>query len=53
MENVREPVQVEQVEKVAREGQIARPRRSFGEKSEENILKAIEVFKKSAGRFPY
>jgi DNA polymerase (family 10) len=41
---------VEQVEKIAREGKL-RDLAGFGEKSEENILKAIEVFKKSAGRF--
>jgi DNA polymerase (family 10) len=41
---------VEQVEKLAREGKL-RDLAGFGEKSEENILKAIEVFKKSAGRF--
>ena len=41
---------VEQVEKLAREGKL-RDLAGFGEKSEENILKAIEVYKKSAGRF--
>ncbi|HWX39326.1 MAG TPA: DNA polymerase/3'-5' exonuclease PolX [Candidatus Sulfotelmatobacter sp.] len=41
---------VEQVEKIAREGKL-RDLAGFGEKSEENILKAIEVFKKSSGRF--
>jgi DNA polymerase (family X) len=41
---------VEEVEKLAREGKL-RDLPGFGEKSEENILKAIEVFKKSAGRF--
>jgi len=41
---------VEQVEKLARDGKL-RDLAGFGEKSEENILKAIEVFKKSAGRF--
>jgi DNA polymerase (family 10) len=41
---------VEQVEKLAREGKL-RDLAGFGEKSEENILKAIEVHKKSAGRF--
>ena len=35
---------------LAREGKL-RDLPGFGEKSEENILKAIEVFKKSAGRF--
>src|SRR5579863_1322382 len=42
---------VEQVEKLARDGKL-RDMAGFGEKSEENILKAIEVYKKSAGRFP-
>src|ERR1700730_14307198 len=41
---------VEEVEKLAREGKL-RDLTGFGEKSERNILKAIEVFKKSAGRF--
>jgi len=41
---------VEQVEKLARDGKL-RDLPGFGEKSEENILKAIEVHKKSAGRF--
>jgi len=41
---------VEQVEKLAREGKL-RDLAGFGEKSEENILKAIEVHKKAAGRF--
>ena len=41
---------VEQVEKLAREGKL-RDLPGFGEKSEQNILKAVEVFKKSAGRF--
>jgi len=41
---------VEEVEKLAREGKL-RDLTGFGEKSEQNILKAIEVFKKSAGRF--
>jgi DNA polymerase (family 10) len=41
---------VDQVEKVARDGKL-RDLAGFGEKSEENILKAIEVFKKSSGRF--
>ncbi len=41
---------VEQVEKLAREGKL-RDLVGFGEKSEQNILKAVEVFKKSAGRF--
>jgi DNA polymerase (family 10) len=41
---------VEDVEKLAREGQL-RELPGFGEKSEENILKAIEILKKTAGRF--
>jgi DNA polymerase (family 10) len=41
---------VEQVEKLAREGKL-HDLAGFGEKSEQNILKAVEVFKKSAGRF--
>ncbi len=41
---------VEEVEKLARAGKL-RDLPGFGEKSEENILKAIEVHKKSAGRF--
>jgi DNA polymerase (family 10) len=41
---------VEQLEKIAREGKL-RDLAGFGEKSEENILKAIAVHKKSAGRF--
>ena len=41
---------VEQVEALARSGKL-RDLEGFGEKSEENILKAIELFKKSAGRF--
>jgi DNA polymerase (family 10) len=41
---------VEQVEKLAREGKL-RDLPGFGEKSEQNILKAVEVFKKSSGRF--
>ena len=41
---------VEQVEQLASDGKL-RDLPGFGEKSEENILKAIEVFKKSAGRF--
>lgn len=41
---------VEAVEKLAREGKL-RDVAGFGEKSEQNILKAVEVFKKSAGRF--
>ena len=41
---------VADVEKIAKEGKL-RDLPGFGEKSEQNILKAIEVFKKSAGRF--
>ena len=41
---------VDQVEKLAREEKL-RDLAGFGQKSEENILKAIESLKKSAGRF--
>jgi DNA polymerase (family X) len=41
---------VEAVEKLAREEKL-RDLPGFGEKSEENILKAVETFKKSTGRF--
>ncbi|HKV25682.1 MAG TPA: DNA polymerase/3'-5' exonuclease PolX [Candidatus Acidoferrum sp.] len=41
---------VADVEKLAKEGKL-RDLAGFGEKSEQNILKAIEVFKKSSGRF--
>jgi DNA polymerase (family 10) len=41
---------VEQVEKLARAGKL-RELEGFGEKSEQNILKAVEVFKKASGRF--
>jgi DNA polymerase (family 10) len=41
---------VEQVEKLAREGKL-RDLAGFGEKSEQNILKAVDVFKRSSGRF--
>ncbi len=41
---------VDEVEKLAREGKL-RDLPGFGEKTEENILKAIAVYKKSAGRF--
>src|ERR1700693_722998 len=41
---------VEQVEKLALEGKL-RDLDGFGEKSEQNILKAVEVFKKASGRF--
>ena len=41
---------VADVEKLAREGKL-RELPGFGEKSEQNILKAVEVHKKSTGRF--
>ncbi|MGB6667981.1 MAG: DNA polymerase/3'-5' exonuclease PolX [Candidatus Acidiferrum sp.] len=41
---------VADVEKIAKDGKL-RDLPGFGEKSEQNILKAIEVFKKSSGRF--
>ena len=41
---------VEAVEKLAKEGKL-RVLEGFGEKTEQNILKAAENFKKSAGRF--
>ena len=41
---------VADVEKLAKEGKL-RKLAGFGEKSEQNILKAVEVFKKSSGRF--
>jgi DNA polymerase (family X) len=41
---------VEQVETLAREGKL-RDLAGFGEKSEQNILKAVDVFKRSSGRF--
>ena len=41
---------VEEVEKLARAEKL-RGLPGFGEKSEQNILKAIEVFKKASGRF--
>jgi DNA polymerase (family X) len=41
---------VADVEKIVKEGKL-RDLPGFGEKSEQNILKAIEVFKKSTGRF--
>jgi DNA polymerase (family X) len=41
---------VEDVEKLAKSGKL-RDLPGFGEKSEQNILKAVEVFKKSTGRF--
>ena len=40
---------VADLEKLAREGKLQKLP-GFGEKSEENILKAVEVFKKSTGR---
>src|SRR5258707_5487952 len=41
---------VADVEKLARDEKL-RDLAGFGEKSEQNILKAVEVFKKSSGRF--
>jgi DNA polymerase (family X) len=41
---------VADVEKLAKDGKL-REMEGFGEKSEQNILKAVEVFKKSTGRF--
>jgi DNA polymerase (family 10) len=41
---------VAEVEKLAKSGKL-RDLPGFGEKSEQNILKAVEVFKKSTGRF--
>jgi DNA polymerase (family 10) len=41
---------VADLERIAREGKL-RDLAGFGEKSEQNILKAVEVFKKSTGRF--
>src|SRR5215467_3357960 len=41
---------VADVEKLAREGKL-RDVDGFGEKSEQNILKAVETFKRSTGRF--
>jgi DNA polymerase (family 10) len=41
---------VADVERIAKEGKL-RDLTGFGEKSEQNILKAVEVFKKSSGRF--
>jgi DNA polymerase (family X) len=38
------------VEKLAKEGKL-RDLAGFGEKSEQNILKAVEVFRKGSGRF--
>ncbi|HEV2342345.1 MAG TPA: DNA polymerase/3'-5' exonuclease PolX [Candidatus Acidoferrales bacterium] len=41
---------VEDLGKLAREGKL-RDIESFGEKTEENIIKAVELFKRSSGRF--
>jgi len=41
---------VADVERIAKEGKL-RDLTGFGEKSEQNILKAVEVYKKSTGRF--
>jgi DNA polymerase (family X) len=41
---------VEGVEKLAREGKL-RELEGFGEKSEQNLLKATDLFKRSSGRF--
>src|SRR6266851_908158 len=41
---------VADVEKLAKEGKL-RDVEGFGEKSEQNILRAVEVFKRSSGRF--
>src|SRR5690348_644606 len=41
---------VEDVGKLAREGKL-RDIEGFGEKTEENIIKAVELFKRSSGRF--
>ncbi len=41
---------VADIERIAKEGKL-RDLAGFGEKSEQNILKAVEVFKKSTGRF--
>jgi DNA polymerase (family 10) len=41
---------VEGLEKLAREGKL-RDLEGFGEKSEQNILKAADLFKRSSGRF--
>jgi DNA polymerase (family 10) len=41
---------VEDVEKLAKEGKL-RDVEGFGERSEQNILKAVEQFKRSSGRF--
>jgi DNA polymerase (family 10) len=41
---------VDDIEKIAKDGKL-RELEGFGEKSEQNILKAVEVFKKSTGRF--
>ncbi len=39
------------MEKIAKEGKL-RDLAGFGEKSEQNILKAVEVFKKIVGTIP-
>ncbi|HXW18325.1 MAG TPA: helix-hairpin-helix domain-containing protein, partial [Candidatus Acidoferrales bacterium] len=41
---------VVEIEKLARDGKL-RDFPGFGEKSEQNILKAVEVFKRATGRF--
>ena len=41
---------VADVERIARDGKL-RDLAGFGEKSEQNILKAVELFKRSSGRF--
>ncbi len=41
---------VADLEKIAKQGKL-RDLAGFGEKSEQNILKAVEVFKKGSGRF--
>ena len=41
---------VERVEELAREGRL-RDLDGFGQRSEQNILKAVEVFKRASGRF--
>ena len=41
---------VADVERIAKEGKL-RDLPGFGEKSDQNILRAVEVFKKSSGRF--
>jgi DNA polymerase (family 10) len=41
---------VEEIAKIAQEGKL-RDIQGFGEKSEQNILKAVEAFRRSTGRF--